>query len=45
MKIPIKNQIHGSIIRTTFIFKTRIQYKKDQIFQVQLKQEKDTINV
>jgi len=41
----LKNQTHGSIIRTTFNFKIRIQYKKDQRFQVQLKQEKDTINL
>jgi len=26
--------------QTTFIFKTRIQYKRDQIFQVKLKHEK-----
>jgi len=28
----LKNQTHGSFIKTTFIFKTRIQYKKDKIF-------------
>jgi len=41
----LKNQTRGSIIRTTFIFNTKIQNKRYQIFQVKLKQEKDTINV
>jgi len=31
--------------QTTFIFKTRIQYKRDQMFYVKSKQEQDTMNL